>query len=48
MLIYFDGISFRSHGILPSLEVQFGGKTMTIEVEVVDVTLDCHLLLGRN
>ena len=48
MLIVFDGISFRPHGILSSLEVQLGGNTVAIEVEVVDVPLDYNLLLGRN
>ena len=35
MLTAFDGRSFRPHGILPSLKVRFGGKTIAIEVEVV-------------
>ena len=35
MLIAFDGRSFRPHGIIPSLEVQLGGKTIAIEVEVL-------------
>ena len=48
MLTHFDGIYFRPHGILPSLEVQFGGKTMSIEVEVVDAPLDYNHLLVRN
>ena len=48
MLTAFDGRSFRLHGILPSLEVQLGGKTVAIEVEVVDAPLDYNLLLGRN
>ena len=48
MLTTFDGRSFRPHGILPSLEVQLGWKTVAIEVEVVDVPLDYNLLLGRN
>ena len=48
MLTAFDGRSFRPHGILPSLKVRFGGKTIAIEVEVVDVPLDYNLLLGRN
>ena len=48
MLTAFDGISLRLHGILPSLEVQLGGKTVMIEVEVVDASLDYNLLLGRN
>ena len=31
MLTAFDGIYFWSHGILPSLEVQLGGKTIEIK-----------------
>ena len=48
MLTTFDGRSFRPHGILPSLKVHLGGKTVAIEVEVVDAPLDYNLLLGRN
>ena len=48
MLIAFDGRYFQPHGILPSLKVQLGGKTITIEVEVVDAPLDYNILLGRN
>ena len=45
MLTAFDGRSFRPHGILPSLKVHLGGKTVAIEVEVVDARLDYNLLL---
>ena len=48
MLTTFDGRSFRPHGIIPSLKVRLGGKTIAIEVEVVDAPLDYNLLLGRN
>ena len=48
MLTTFDGRLFQPHRILPSLEVQLGGKTVAIEVEVVDAPLDYNLLLGRN
>ena len=48
MLTSFDGISFQLHEILPSLKVQLGGKTVAIEVKVVDAPLDYNLLLGRN
>ena len=48
MLTAFDGRSFRPHGILPSLKVRLGGKTVAIEVEVVDAPLDYNLLLGKN
>ena len=36
MLISFDGRSFYPHEIIPSLKVHLGGKTIVIEVEVVD------------
>ena len=32
MLTAFDERLFRTHGILPSLEVQLGGNTVVIEV----------------
>ena len=48
MLTAFEGRSFRPQGILPSLKVHLGGKTIAIEVEVVDATLDYNLLLGRK
>ena len=48
MLTAFNGISFRPHNILPSLKFCLGGKTIAIEVEVVDVALKYNLLLGRN
>ena len=48
MLTAFDGRSFRPHGILPSLKVRLGGKTVAIEVKVVDAPLDYNILLGRN
>ena len=48
MLTMFDGSLFRPHGIIPSLQVHFGGKTVTIEFEVVDVPLDYNILLGQN
>ena len=48
MLTTFDGRSFRPHKILPSLEVQLGGKTVAIKVEVFYAPLDYNILLGRN
>ena len=48
MLMNFDGRSFWLHRILPSVEVQLGGKIIAIEVEVVDALLDYNILLGRN
>ena len=48
MLTAFDRRYLWMHGILPSLEVQLGGNTTMIEVEVVDAPLDYNVLLGRN
>jgi hypothetical protein len=48
LLTAFDGHSFRPHGIIPSFPMQFGGKTVCIEVEVVDASLDYNLFLGRS
>jgi hypothetical protein len=48
MLIAFDGHSFCPHGILPSFLVQLGGKTIEVEVDVVDALLYYNLFLGRN
>jgi hypothetical protein len=40
LLTAFDGRSFRPHGIIPSFPVQLGGKTVCVEVEVVDAPID--------
>jgi hypothetical protein len=48
MLTTFDGRSFRPHGIIPTFLVHLGGKTVEVDVEVVDAPLDYNLLLGRN
>jgi hypothetical protein len=48
LLTTFDGHSFRPHGIIPSFPIQLGGKTMCVEVEVVDSPIDYNLLLGRS
>jgi hypothetical protein len=47
LLTAFDGRSFQLHGIIPSFPVQLGGKTVCVEVEVVDAPIDYNLLLGR-
>jgi hypothetical protein len=47
MLRSFYGKGFHPHGILQSLPIQLGGKTITVDVEVVDAPLD-YLLLGRS
>ena len=48
MLTTFDGRLFRLQGIIPSLKVHLGGKTVMIEVEVVDAPLDYNIFLSRN
>jgi hypothetical protein len=48
MLTSFDGHYFHPQSILPSFLVQLGGKTVEVEVDVVDAPLDYNLLLGRN
>jgi hypothetical protein len=46
LLTAFDDHSFQPHGIVPSFPVQLGGKTVCVEVEVVDAPVDYNLLLG--
>jgi hypothetical protein len=48
LLTAFDGHSFRPHGIIPSFPVQLGGKTVCVEVEVVDVPLDYNLVVRKE
>ena len=48
MLKAFDGHVFKTHGIVPSFPVMLGGKTVTVEVEVVDAAIDYNLLLDRS
>jgi hypothetical protein len=45
LLTTFGSHSFRPHGIVPSFPMQLGGKTVCVEVEVVDAPLDYNLLL---
>jgi len=47
-LTTFDGRSFRPRRIISSFPVQLGGKTVCVEVEVVDAPLDYNLLLVRS
>jgi hypothetical protein len=42
----FDGHVFSPHGILTAFPIELGGKTVTVEVEVVNAPLDYNLLLG--
>lgn len=44
----FDGHMFTPHGILAAFPVELGGKTITVEVEVVNAPLDYNLLLRHS
>jgi len=44
----FDGRGFHPFGILHDLPIGVEGKTVNIDVEVVDAPLDYNLLLGRS
>jgi hypothetical protein len=43
----FDGRSYTPYGILSNLQVELGGKTVEVDVEVIDGNLDYNILLGR-
>ena len=42
----FDGRGFRPFGILQDLRIEVEGKTVSLDVEVVDAPLDYNLLFG--
>ena len=44
----FDGRGFHPYGILQDLPIEVEGKTVNLDVEVVDAPLDYNLLLGRS
>ena len=44
----FDGRGFHPFGILQDLSIEIEGKTVNLDVEVVDAPLDYNLLLGRS
>ena len=44
----FDGHSFSPHGLIVSCPIEWGGKTVTMDVEVVDAPRDYNFLLGRS
>jgi hypothetical protein len=48
MLKSFDGHVFKPHGIVPSFPVMHWGKTVNVEVEVVDAPIDYNLLFGQS
>jgi hypothetical protein len=44
----FDGHVFKPHGILTTLPVEIDSKTISIDAEVIDATLDYNFILGRT
>ena len=38
---------YTSYGIRSNLQVELGGKTIEIDVEVIDGSLDYNIILGR-
>ena len=44
----FDGRGFHPFRILQDLPIEVEGKTINLDVEVVDAPLDYNLLLGRS
>ena len=48
LLTAFDFHSHRLHGIVPAFPICVWGKTINIEVEIVDASLDYYLLFGQN
>ena len=42
----FDGRGFHPYGILQDLPTEIEGKTVNLDVEVVDAPLDYNLLQG--
>jgi hypothetical protein len=48
MLKEFDGHMFQPHGIITTFPIELGGKTIFVEVEVVDSPLEYNLLLGHT
>jgi len=44
----FDGQGFHPFGILQDLPIRVEGRTVNLDVEVVDAPIDYNLLLGRS
>ena len=44
----FDGRESKPMGVLESLAITLQGKTVNVEVEVVDAKLNYNILLGRS
>jgi hypothetical protein len=44
----FDGHGFQPHRLLQYFTVTLKGKTISVDIEVVDAPLDYNLLLGHS
>ena len=44
----FNGSGFKPYGVLPLLPITLEGKTVQVELEVFEATLDYNLLLGHS
>ena len=44
----FDGRGFQPYGLLPAIDVELGGNSVSIHIEVIDAPLDYNLILGCN
>ena len=44
----FDGCGFQPYGLLPALQIELRGGSVSIHVKSIDAPLDYTLLLGRN
>ena len=44
----YDGHPTKAQGILPHVPITLDGKTVLIDIEVVNAQLDYNLLLGRS
>ena len=44
----FDGHSFSPHGLIGSCVIEWGGKTVIVDIEVVDAPIDYNFVLGHS
>jgi hypothetical protein len=44
----YDGRPSSPEGLFQNVPVELGGKTILIDIEVIDAQLDCNILLGRT
>jgi hypothetical protein len=48
LLKSFDGHMFQPHGIITTLPIELGGKTVSVVVEVIDAPLEYNMLLRHT